>query len=119
MICALRLRVVMTGQQAWPTWLVLTYLIHTFAELCLSPVGLSSVTKLAPRRLIGQMMGIWFLATSLGNKLSGTLAADFSSKDPTALAHFFRNQAIVVGLMALVLLALVPWVRHLMGREGD
>jgi len=100
-----------------PWWLIGVYFLQTLGEMCLSPVGLSTMSKLAPARLTGLVMGVWFLATSLGNKLSGTLSADFSSKDPAALAHFFRNQAIVVGLMALVLLALVPWVRHLMGKE--
>jgi len=57
------------------------------------------------------------LATALGNKLSGTLSASFSAKDPVALASFFSTQAIVVGIVAVVLLALVPWVRHLMGKE--
>ena len=72
-------RVVAAGHPAAPLWLVSTYLIHTFGELCLSPVGLSSVTKLAPRKLVGQMMGIWFLATSLGNLLAGLLAGEFKS----------------------------------------
>jgi POT family proton-dependent oligopeptide transporter len=85
--------------------------------MCLSPVGLSTMSKLAPARLTGLVLGVWFLATALGNKLSGTLSAGFSSKDPVALANFFRDQAIVVGVMALVLLALAPWVRHLMGKE--
>ncbi len=100
-----------------PWWLIGVYFLQTLGEMCLSPVGLSTMSKLAPARLTGLVMGVWFLATSLGNKLSGTLSADFSSKDPVALAHFFRNQAIVVGVMAVVLLALVPWVRHLMGKE--
>ncbi len=51
--------------------LLLAYLLHCFGELCLSPVGLSSVTKLAPPRLVGQMMGLWFLATSLGLLIAG------------------------------------------------
>ncbi|HHY85687.1 MAG TPA: peptide MFS transporter [Verrucomicrobia bacterium] len=72
-------RVVAAGNQALPTWLITTYLVHTFGELCLSPVGLSSVTKLAPRRLVGQMMGTWFLATSLGNLLAGLLAGEFDT----------------------------------------
>jgi len=78
-------QVVVAGRQAWPTWLILTYLLHTFGELCLSPVGLSSVTKLAPRKLAGQMMGIWFLATSLGNLLAGLLAGEFN---PSAIQHW-------------------------------
>ena len=70
--------VVISGHRAAPEWLVMTYLLHTFGELCLSPVGLSSVTKLAPRKLAGQMMGIWFLATSLGELLAGLLAGEFN-----------------------------------------
>jgi len=58
-------------------WLILTYLLHTTGELCLSPVGLSTITKLAPRRIVGQMMGIWFLATSLGNLIAGLVAGRF------------------------------------------
>lgn len=100
-----------------PWWLVGVYFLQTLGEMCLSPVGLSTMSKLAPARLTGLVLGVWFLATALGNKLSGTLSAGFSSKDPAALASFFSNQAIVVGIVAVVLLALVPWVRHLMGKE--
>jgi len=105
-----------TGKvSAW--WLIGVYFLQTLGEMCLSPVGLSTMSKLAPPKLTGLIMGVWFLATALGNKLSGTLSADFSSKDPVALSHFFSNQAIVVGIVAVVLLALVPWVRHLIGTE--
>jgi POT family proton-dependent oligopeptide transporter len=100
-----------------PWWLIGVYFLQTLGEMCLSPVGLSTMSKLAPARLTGLVLGVWFLATALGNKLSGTLSADFSSKDPVALSHFFSNQAYVVVAVALVLLALVPWVRHLMGKE--
>jgi proton-dependent oligopeptide transporter, POT family len=65
--------------RVYPTWLVATFLIHTMGELCLSPVGLSAVTKLAPARLVGQMMGIWFLATSLGNLIAGLIAGEATS----------------------------------------
>ncbi|MBU6400716.1 MAG: peptide MFS transporter [Verrucomicrobia bacterium] len=68
---------VVAGHKAWPTWLMSTYLLHTIGELCLSPVGLSSVTKLAPRRLVGQMMGTWFLGASLGNLIAGLVAGEF------------------------------------------
>ena len=54
-----------------PMWLVLTYLLHTIGELSLSPVGLSSMTKLAPDRVKGMMMGVWFLAASVGNLIAG------------------------------------------------
>ncbi len=72
-------KVVASGSQAQPTWLITTYLVHTFGELCLSPVGLSSVTKLAPKRFVGQLMGAWFLATSMGNLIAGLLAGEFKT----------------------------------------
>lgn len=62
------------GQLVSPTWLIVTYFFHTVGELALSPVGLSSVTKLSPRRLVGQMMGIWFMGTALGNLIAGLVA---------------------------------------------
>lgn len=88
--------IVLSGHKAGPVWLVITYLLHTFGELSLSPVGLSSVTKLAPRKLAGQMMGIWFLATSLGELLAGLLAGQF---DPQAI-HSWPNLYLKVILMA-------------------
>lgn len=64
-------------RQVGMTWLVLTYLLHTCGELCLSPVGLSTVTKLAPHRKVGQMMGVWFMSISLGNLIAGLVAGQF------------------------------------------
>jgi POT family proton-dependent oligopeptide transporter len=55
-------------------WLIGYYLVITFGELCLSPMGLSLVTKLAPKRLVGLMMGGWFLSTAIGNKMSGFIS---------------------------------------------
>ena len=60
-------------------WLTVVYLLHTFGELCLSPVGLSAMTKLAPVRIAGLMMGVWFLATSVGNFIGGRLAGFYES----------------------------------------
>lgn len=98
-----------------PLWIVGLFFLQTVGEMCLSPVGLSTMTKLAPQRLLGLIMGIWFLAAALGNKLAGVLAGHFESKDPTALADFFLKQAMWVGVATLVLFALVPWVKRLMG----
>jgi POT family proton-dependent oligopeptide transporter len=55
-------------------WLVATYFFHTIGELCLSPVGLSSITKLSPDRLVGQMMGMWFMGAAIGNLVAGLVA---------------------------------------------
>ena len=101
---------------AW--WLIGVYFLQTIGELCLSPVGLSAMTKLAPAKLAGLVMGIWFLGTALGNKLAGVIAAEFNAKDPQALAHFFWQQALLVGGMTVLLLVLVPWVRRLTGEQA-
>lgn len=98
-----------------PLWLVGLLLLQTIGELCLSPVGLSTVTKLAPARLVGVLMGGWFLATSIGNFLSGYLARTFGSEGAGAsLAVFFRDQALFVFGAAAVLFLLVPLVKRLM-----
>ena len=71
--------VVSSGGQVAPTWLLLTYMLHTFGELCLSPVGLSNVTKLSPKRYQGQMMGTWFLGAAVGNALAGLIGGHVGS----------------------------------------
>lgn len=99
-----------------PLWIVGLFLIQTMGELCISPVGLSTMTRLAPARLTGLVMGIWFLAAALGNKLAGIFAGEFKP-DPEHLSSFFLTQAAFVGAAAIALLALVPWMKRLMG-EG-
>ena len=94
-------------------WLCTTYLLHTIGELFLSPVGLSAVTKLAPTRLASQTMGIWFLATSLGNLLAGLLASGMSSENAAGMPAQFMHVAIIAGSGGLILLALSPFIRRL------
>ncbi|MDX1455409.1 MAG: peptide MFS transporter [Gammaproteobacteria bacterium] len=72
------------GGKVLPTWLMLTYLLHTTAELCLSPVALSAVTKLAPQRYTSQMMGMWFVGTAMGNLVAGLLAGFLSAEEGAA-----------------------------------
>jgi proton-dependent oligopeptide transporter, POT family len=91
------------GVMVSPLWLVLTYLLHTIGELSLSPVGLSTVTKLAPQRMVGQMMGVWFLAISLGGFVAGRAGGQFETMP---LPHLFGIVA-AVGIGAGLLLALV------------
>jgi POT family proton-dependent oligopeptide transporter len=83
-------------------WLVTYYLIITFGELCLSPMGLSLVTKLSPKRLVGLMMGTWFLSTSVGNKLSGFI----SGLEASAL--MFLLLAGLIFLVAMFIFVLLP-----------
>jgi POT family proton-dependent oligopeptide transporter len=98
-----------------PFWIVAVFFLQTLGELCLSPVGLSTMTKLAPGNFVGLVMGIWFLAAALGNKLAGVLAGEFTATDAPALAAFFEKQSLWVGIAVVVLFALVPWVKKLMG----
>ena len=96
-------------------WLVLTYLVHTFGELCLSPVGLSTVTKLAPARFVGQMMGIWFLASSLGKLTAGLIAGTFDPNNVAAMPGQFMNIVIYGCAVGLLLLLISRPVTRLMG----
>jgi POT family proton-dependent oligopeptide transporter len=98
-----------------PMWIVGLFFLQTVGELCLSPVGLSTLTKLAPGNFVGLVMGVWFLAAALGNKLAGVLAGEFTATDAGALADFFMKQAMWVGVATVALLAVTPWVRKLMG----
>ena len=98
-----------------PIWLLGLFFLQTVGEMCLSPVGLSTMTKLAPPRLLGLVMGIWFLAAALGNKLAGVLAGEFKSENAAELAGFFSRQAVGVGVATVILFALVVWVKRLMG----
>ncbi len=98
-----------------PLWLVGLFFVQTVGELFLSPVGLSSMTKLAPANLVGLTLGVWFLAAAWGNKLAGVLGSGYTADDPQGLASFFLQQAAAVGVATLVLLLLVPWLKRLMG----
>ena len=100
------------GSGVSPMWLVVTYFFHTTGELCLSPVGLSSITKLSPKRLVGQMMGIWFMAAALGSLLAGLVAGLIES---LPLPQLFGTVGLTVAGAGLLLgLASGP-VRRLTG----
>jgi len=98
-----------------PLWLVGLFFLQTVGELLLSPVGLSTMTKLAPRRAVGLVLGIWLLGFSLGSKLAGVLGSNFTATDPGALAWSFFWQAGLAAAMAVAFFALTPWIKRLMG----
>jgi POT family proton-dependent oligopeptide transporter len=104
------------GAKVSPMWLVVTYFLHTVGELCLSPVGLSSVTKLAPRRLVGQLMGTWFMGTALGNLIAGLAGGGFEGM---TTGEMFAAVAKVTGVAGLVLLLFSRPLRRLMGGQGS
>jgi POT family proton-dependent oligopeptide transporter len=112
LVMFLAARYVVMGEKVLPTWLILTYLFHTFGELCLSPVGLSSMTKLAPARFVGQVMGLWFLATAVGNNLAGQFSGEIDSVEamPGQFLYLFWWGV----LAGVVLLVLTPFIKKMM-----
>jgi POT family proton-dependent oligopeptide transporter len=88
-----------SGVKVSPLWLVLTYLLHTIGELCLSPVGLSATTRLAPARVAGLMMGVWFLSISVGNYLGGRVAGVYEAFSLPTLFGVVGGFAIAAGVV--------------------
>jgi POT family proton-dependent oligopeptide transporter len=101
-----------TGGRVGIIWLLMTYFIHTVGELFLSPVGLSAMTKLAPHRIVGQMMGIWFLGAATGNFIGGRVGGLFET---FPLKYIFLAVFATSLFAALVMFFLVPWMKRLMG----
>jgi len=97
-------------------WLVGLYFLAVCGEMCLSPVGLSTVTKLAPVKLVGIMMGIWFLAASFGNKLAGYLSGFFVSDNPWRLTMLYGGIAVGLLVSAGLLALLTPTIKRMMGK---
>ncbi|MBL9114405.1 MAG: peptide MFS transporter [Verrucomicrobiaceae bacterium] len=98
----------------WPTWLLTVSLLHTLGELFLSPVGLSAVTKLSPPRLTGQMMGVWFLGSSLGNLSAGLFAGEVSGEATAQMPERFLIVAAVSGSAGFLLWLSARWIQKLM-----
>ena len=105
-----------SSSKVGPWWLVGVYMLQTIGEICLYPVGLSMTTKLSPPRLAGLMMGIYFLSISFGNFAAGKAAGYFESGSQEALVSLFSKVAAVPIIAAVVLLALTPFIRKLMGK---
>jgi len=113
------------GGQVAAVWLILMYLLHTTGELCLSPVGLSMVTKLSVTRVAAMMMGVWFLSSAFasyaGGMIAGAMAIESTGAgdiDPLSsivvYSEVFEKLAIVAVVMGAVLLAFAPWLSHKM-----
>jgi POT family proton-dependent oligopeptide transporter len=96
-------------------FLITVYFVETLGELCISPIGLSTVTKLAPRRFQSLMMGGWFVSNALGNFFAGLLSSLFKSDSSGAMSTLFGAMAGTSFCMALLLFGLTPKIRGLMG----
>ncbi|HTF03737.1 MAG TPA: peptide MFS transporter [Bacteroidia bacterium] len=94
-----------------PWWLIGAYGVITIGELCLSPMGLSLVSKLSPARLTALMMGGWFLSTSLGNKLSGILATMWDGYENKA--NFFLVNFVILGVAAAAIFLMMKWLNRI------
>ena len=102
------------GGKVGPQWLLLTYLLHTTGELCLSPVGLSNFTKLAPPRFVSQLMGMWFLSTAIGNLAAGQIGGHIGSDVHTMPGEFLHMTLYGVGC-GLLMMLFGPLLRRWMG----
>jgi len=102
----------LAGARVSMMWLIGTYFLHTVGELCLSPVGLSWVTKLSPRSLVGQMMGTWFMGTALGNLIAGLAAGGFAGM---GIGELFTAVAKVTGVAGIVLLLFSKPLKAMIG----
>lgn len=95
-------------------WLTISYMFQAFGELSLSPVGLSSMTKLAPRRFVGQMMGVWFLADALGNLIAGLVGGHVNPDNLQEMPQLFQRTATSLFIAAAVCALLAIPIRRMM-----
>ena len=101
------------GGRVSPMWLVLVYFLQTIGELCLSPIGLSTTTKLAPARMVGLMLGVWFLSISIGSYIAGLTTRLFAGNDPSVLTRGFGIFAGITLLAAVILAVLTPLIKKM------
>jgi proton-dependent oligopeptide transporter, POT family len=105
---------VLGGRLVLPTWLICTYFLHVCGEMCLSPVGLSNMSKLVPPRFVGQAMGMWFLSLALGGNLAGQLTGQYDASHLESLPALFLKIFWYGVIAAAVMLALTPLTRRLL-----
>jgi proton-dependent oligopeptide transporter, POT family len=107
------------GMRVSMWWLIVSYLLQTLGELSLSPVGLSSMTKLAPRKFVGQMMGVWFLGTAMGNLIAGLIGGQVDPEKLQEMPQLFQRTAMSLFISAAVLALMVGPIRKMMASRTD
>jgi proton-dependent oligopeptide transporter, POT family len=105
---------VRAGQLVLSTWLIGTYFLHVCGEMCISPVGLSNMSKLVPPRFVGQAMGMWFLSLALGGNLAGQLTGEYDAGHLESLPALFLKISWYGAIGGVVMLLLTPLTRRLM-----
>jgi POT family proton-dependent oligopeptide transporter len=109
----------LTGQGlVSPLWLVAVYFLQTLGELCLSPVGLSTISKLSPARMVGMMLGVWFLSIAIGSYIAGLTTRLFEGNSPDTLAKAFGTFAAISLAAALLLAVLTPLIKKMIPKES-
>ncbi len=114
-VMVLGAKIAVTGVKASFLYLSATYILHTIGELCLSPVGLSAYTKLAPKKFVSQFMGIWFVAASLGNLIAGIFAGSFNENNLQEMPNLFHQVFLFGTISGIVLLVLSKPIEKMMG----
>ena len=92
-------------------WLLVTYLLHTFGELALSPVGLSAFSRYSPKKYLGQMMGLWFLASSLGGVLAGLFGGEATESGLSSMTPIFSELIYYYLILAAILIGLSFFIK--------
>ena len=100
-------------------WLTVSYILQSIGELFLSPVGLSTMTKLSPRKYVGQMMGIWFLATSVGNLIAGLVGGNVDPEKLDQMPTVFIGTTVALVAAAILLAVLAPFIKRLIPNENQ
>ncbi len=100
-----------------PWWLTASYFFQTIGELSLSPVGLSSMTKLSPRKFLGQMMGIWFLAAAIGNLIAGLVGGRVDPEKLDQMPQLFTMTAVFLFVSAAILALMIIPIRRMMAQQ--
>ena len=104
LVIAMGAQVAISQELAGAQWLLITYLLHTIGELTLSPIGLAAISSLSPKKYIGQMMGVWFLASSLGAIIAGLISGRATNEGLISMPGLFNQIAIYASLFGLVLI---------------
>jgi proton-dependent oligopeptide transporter, POT family len=105
-------KIVAGGALAAPTWLVLTYLLHTWGELCLSPIGMSATSQLVPKRFVGQSLGLWYASLAFGNLIASRIAGEFDAQNVAAMPGQYLRIFWYGAIAAALLLLALPLIRR-------
>ena len=104
LVIAMGAQVALSQNLAGAQWLLITYLLHTIGELTLSPIGLAAISSLSPKKYIGQMMGVWFLASSLGAIIAGLISGQATNEGLISMPGLFNQIALTASLFGLILI---------------